>query len=205
MNSHLNSLELKCFLPINYQKLFHRMNATSQDMIGCDIDDLTPNLISNASMETFPGNKLSNFTTPLPTRLTLVGDWQVTLLEISWPAMVRNVTEGKTTVSETCQTHKWHCKQWAIISPADDQGWSQWECRRNFEKNQHWILAHQKYVTERQVVIHPLKISRMRSWKVLRETTRKTIYHQPTGGVWKQSAHQEKFRGKLRKRRKNLT
>ena len=60
-------------------------------MIGCGDDDLTPNLISNASMETFPGNKLSNFTTLLPTTMTLVGDWQVALLELSWPAMVRNV------------------------------------------------------------------------------------------------------------------
>ena len=70
-------------------------------MIGCGDDDLTLNLISNASMETFPGNKLSNFTTLLPTPMTLVGDWQVALLEISWPSMVRNVTEGKITVSKS--------------------------------------------------------------------------------------------------------
>ena len=69
-------------------------------MIGCGDDDLTLTLISNAAMETFPGNKLSNFTTLLPTPMTLVGGWQVALLEISWPAMVRNVTEGKITVSK---------------------------------------------------------------------------------------------------------
>ena len=33
--------------------------------------------------------------------MTLVGDWQVALLEICWPAMVRNVTEGKITVSKS--------------------------------------------------------------------------------------------------------
>ena len=70
-------------------------------MIGCGDDDLTLNLTSNASMETFPGNRLSNFTTLLPTPMTLFGDWPVALLEILWPAMVRNVTEGKITVSKS--------------------------------------------------------------------------------------------------------
>ena len=59
--------------------------------------EFTLNLISNASMETFPGNKLSSFTTLLPTPVTLSADWQVALQEISWPAMVRNVTEGQIT------------------------------------------------------------------------------------------------------------
>ena len=77
------------------------MNSSSQDMIGCGDDDLTLNLISNESMETFSGNRLSNFTTLLPTPLTLAGDWQVALLEFSWPAMVCNVTEGKITVSKS--------------------------------------------------------------------------------------------------------
>ena len=53
-------------------------------------------------MHRFPGNKLSSLTTLLPTPLTLFGDWQVALLEISWPAMVRKVTEGNITVSK-CQ------------------------------------------------------------------------------------------------------
>ena len=70
-------------------------------MIGCGDDDLTLNLTSNASMETLPGNRLSNFTTLLPTPMTLIRDWQVALPEISWPAMVRNVTEGKITVSKS--------------------------------------------------------------------------------------------------------
>ena len=92
--------ELKPFLLINCQKVIHRMNSSSHDLIDCGDDDLTLNLISNASLETFPGNRLSKFTTLLPTPMTLVGDWQVALLEFSWPAMVRNVTEGKYTVSK---------------------------------------------------------------------------------------------------------
>ena len=70
-------------------------------MVGCGVNDMTLNLISNASMETFAGNKLSSFTTPLPTPMTLSGDWQVALLEISWPALVCNVTEGEITVSKS--------------------------------------------------------------------------------------------------------
>ena len=62
--------------------------------------EFTLNLISNASLETFPGNKLSSFTTLLPTPVTLSGHWQVALLEISWPAMVRNITDGQITVSK---------------------------------------------------------------------------------------------------------
>ena len=54
--------------------------------------EITLNLIANAPMETFPGHKLSNFKTLLPTPVTLSGEWQVALLEISWPAMVRNIT-----------------------------------------------------------------------------------------------------------------
>ena len=62
--------------------------------------EFTLNLTSNASTETFPGNKLSSFTTLLPTPVTLSGDWQVALLEIFWPAIVRNITEGQITVSK---------------------------------------------------------------------------------------------------------
>ena len=82
------------------------MIPSSEDMIGCGGNDITLNLISNASMETFPGNKLSSFTTLLPTPMTLSGDWQVALLEISWPALVCNVTEGKITVSKSVSSPK---------------------------------------------------------------------------------------------------
>ena len=51
-------------------------------------------------MTTFPGNSLSNFTTLLPTTKSLPGDWQVSLVEIAWPAMIQNVTVGEFTVSK---------------------------------------------------------------------------------------------------------
>ena len=71
-------------------------------MIGCGDDDLTPNLISTASMGMFPEIGCQ-FLQHLPTPMTL-GDWQVALLEISWPAMVRNVTERKITVSKSAHS-----------------------------------------------------------------------------------------------------
>ena len=77
------------------------MISSSEDMIGCGGNDMTLTLISNASMETFPGNKLSSFTTILPTPMTLSGGWQLASREISWPALVCNVTEGKITVSKS--------------------------------------------------------------------------------------------------------
>ena len=57
--------------------------TSPQDMTASGIAEFTLNLISNAFMETFPGNKLPSFTTLLPTPVTLSGDWQVALLEIS--------------------------------------------------------------------------------------------------------------------------
>ena len=69
------------------------------DNVSC-AEEFTLNLVSNASMETFPGNSLSSFTTLLPTPLNLVGEWQVALLEIAWPTMVQNVTVGEFTVSK---------------------------------------------------------------------------------------------------------
>lgn len=62
------------------------------------IEEFTMNLISNASMETFPGNTLSSFTTLLPTPIQLSGEWQVALVEIAWPNVVQNVTVGEFTV-----------------------------------------------------------------------------------------------------------
>ena len=71
------------------------------DTKGCEF---TLNLISNASMETFPGNRLSSFTTLLPEPFNLPGEWQVALVELSWPAMIRNVTDGQITVSKSIDT-----------------------------------------------------------------------------------------------------
>lgn len=53
------------------------------------------NLVSNASMSTFPDNTLADFSTLLPNSLNLSGSWEVAIVEISWPDSIQNVTEGR--------------------------------------------------------------------------------------------------------------
>ena len=98
-HSHLISQEFEQFI-WSRARSPSEMICSSEDKVRCGDNDMTLNLISDASMETFPGNNLSNFTTLLPTPMTLSGDRQVALLEIPWPALVCNVTEGKITVSK---------------------------------------------------------------------------------------------------------
>ena len=57
--------------------------------------EFTKNLVSNASMTTFPENTLSQFTTLLPQQLNLSGFWEVALAEIAWPAAIQNKTNGQ--------------------------------------------------------------------------------------------------------------
>ena len=45
-------------------------------------------------MPTFPDNTLAKFTTLLPQSLVLNGTWEVALVELSWPGLIENVTEG---------------------------------------------------------------------------------------------------------------
>ena len=52
-------------------------------------------MVSNASGELFPNNTLSSFTNFLPEQVTLEGQWEVAISEISYPSMYQNATEGK--------------------------------------------------------------------------------------------------------------
>ena len=52
-------------------------------------------LVSIASAHFFPDNTLSYFTNSLPEQLSLDGQWEVAISEISYPSMYQNVTEGK--------------------------------------------------------------------------------------------------------------
>ena len=47
--------------------------------------NFTTNLVSNASMDVFPANTMARLTTLLPNKVELTGDWEVALLEVSWP------------------------------------------------------------------------------------------------------------------------
>ena len=55
-------------------------------------------LVSNASLNVYPRNTISSFTNFLPDNITLEGNWEVALLELSHPAEIHNVTQGEFTI-----------------------------------------------------------------------------------------------------------
>ena len=59
------------------------------------MDNFIVELVSNASSSIYPENTLASFTNFLPEQLYLDGDWEVALLEITYPALYNNITEGK--------------------------------------------------------------------------------------------------------------
>ena len=52
-------------------------------------------LVSNGSMHVYPDNTMASFINFLPEQITLDGTWEVALLEISYPALYHNVTDGR--------------------------------------------------------------------------------------------------------------
>ncbi len=52
-------------------------------------------LVSNASLNLYPDNTLASFSNFLPEQFNLDGDWEVALLEISYPALYHNITDGR--------------------------------------------------------------------------------------------------------------
>ena len=61
--------------------------------------NFTINLVSNASMDVFAANTIARFTTSLPNKNELTRDWEVALLEVSWPGKVKNITNASFTIS----------------------------------------------------------------------------------------------------------
>ena len=59
------------------------------------MESFTIELVSNASAQLFPDNRLSSFTNFLPEQLNMDGQWEVAISEISYPSVYQNVTEGK--------------------------------------------------------------------------------------------------------------
>ena len=51
---------------------------------------------SNTSMQIYPINTLTNFTTQFPNSLFLDGHWEVRLTEIQYPYTWNNIRSGKT-------------------------------------------------------------------------------------------------------------
>ena len=59
------------------------------------MDWFTKELVSNASGELFPDNKLSSLKNFLPKQVNLEGQWEVAISAISYPSMYQNITEGR--------------------------------------------------------------------------------------------------------------
>ena len=59
------------------------------------MESFTKELVSNASAQQFPDNTLSSFANFLPEQLSVEGQCEVAIIEISMPLMYQNVMEGK--------------------------------------------------------------------------------------------------------------
>ena len=54
----------------------------------------TVDLVSSSSFNVYPDNSLASFTNFLPDQLEFEGEWEVALLEISYPAVYNNLSSG---------------------------------------------------------------------------------------------------------------
>lgn len=52
-------------------------------------------LVSNASTDIYPSNTLASFTNFFPEEILLDGNWQVALVQVTFPALYYNITDGK--------------------------------------------------------------------------------------------------------------
>lgn len=57
--------------------------------------DFYMTLLSNSSMDYYPGNKTSSFTVQLPRYIRLDGDWEVGVVEVQYPYTFINVRDGE--------------------------------------------------------------------------------------------------------------
>ena len=81
-----------------------------------DTTTFTINLVSNAFMELIQTHTMARFTTLLPQKIELFGgEWEVALLEASWPAKVKKITNAAFTISrfdaDTNKTTRLHHNQ----------------------------------------------------------------------------------------------
>ena len=63
------------------------------------------NLLSNGSMQFYPDNKTTSFTTELPKTINLPGDWVVGLAEFQFPCSILTVNEFENKVKITTLKH----------------------------------------------------------------------------------------------------
>ena len=59
------------------------------------MSSFTVELVSNAPFDCYPNNAISSFTNFLPDQISLDGEWEVPIIELSYPSLYQNVTAGK--------------------------------------------------------------------------------------------------------------
>ena len=118
----------------------------------------TSNLVSNASMTTFPESSLAQFTTLLPEAMQLQGTWEVAVVEISWSNLIKNVTEGKftdqkvdtlTTEASSRKRHPHRGYTPALVTMSDPP------------KRTHSIVQENKFKTKNHILYHVGAIQRL--------------------------------------------
>ena len=59
------------------------------------MNSFTIELVSNACFDCNPNNTLRSFTNFLPEQINLEVEWEVAFIELSYPSVNQNITEGK--------------------------------------------------------------------------------------------------------------
>ncbi|KAF2892091.1 hypothetical protein ILUMI_14082 [Ignelater luminosus] len=74
-------------------------------------DEFYLTLLSNSSMNYFPDNKTTKFSTQLPKRIRLTGQWVVGIAEIQYPCSILSVSDTDNLIYYRVQYHDEYCKE----------------------------------------------------------------------------------------------
>lgn len=120
------------------------------------MDSFYVTLPSNASMDIYPDNAISHYTTRLRQPLTLDGGWEVAIVEASVPTRWTNVTEGECRIRVKLKR-----KSGVILVTADKDEIAQEFVYKNFVKSLHNDFYERAYELARAL---------NRAWRELRES-----------------------------------
>ena len=127
-------------------------------------DEFDVYLVSNGSMNLYPGNTLSSFTNLLSQPIYLKGSWSVALAEITFPTLAKNVPD---TVIEKVQGI-----DWSVIEPEQwyDVPRTKYFLPGGFYKSVEEILNTVKGITKTQEFSYDVNQMR-RVWVMVPENT----------------------------------
>ncbi len=98
-------------------------------------------LPSNSSVEYYPHNKATDFTTKLPTSISLEGDWEAALIDIQYPHNWYNIPEDVGIV--------------VILEPTDESVLTPLEKLElnSFNKNGKYIIPFQEQIQKHELIV----------------------------------------------------